>query len=208
MNELSHRATSAARVRCGRWPIPSRNTSSARGCETRAADAWCTGITRSRVPQSSRVGKRCSRYKRSRAQTDCPRYPMAERIVLITAARRSRSSTVVRRSWTPRTVRATPRAPAVRARRANPARRPSVVRIVSSDSAGPAPGRDSTRSSGWTSRPSPPLEISAIRCTRSGWLYANDMAMPPPSEWPTIVTRRCPSTSSRSRSVPAWPPGE
>ena len=39
-------------------------------------------------------------------------------------------------------------------------------------------------------------------------LVGNCMAMPPPSEWPTTVARRWPSTISRSRRLTAKAPSE
>ena len=55
-----------------------------------------------------------------------------------------------------------------------------------------APGSAAPRSSGLTSGPSPPLETSASRSTRSGNCQKNCIATPPPSEWPTIVARPTP----------------
>ena len=70
------------------------------------------------------------------------------------------------------------------------------------------PGSAAERSSGLTSAPSPPLETSARRCTRSGNCQKKTIAMPPPSEWPTIVARSMPRALSRSRITLAWAPSE
>ena len=75
-------------------------------------------------------------------------------------------------------------------------------------SAGEAPGRAATRSSGLTLGPRPPLEISTRRSTWSGNCQKNCIATPPPSEWPTIVASRTPSAASRSRIAAAWAPIE
>ena len=71
-----------------------------------------------------------------------------------------------------------------------------------------APGRAAIRSSGPTSRPRPPEEIRARRSTRSGNCQKYCIAMPPPSEWPTIVARSTPIAESRSRITAAWAPIE
>ena len=66
------------------------------------------------------------------------------------------------------------------------------------------PGTAAMRRSGLTVRPTPPLPTSTRRSQRSGNWYANWAATPPPSEWPTTVTR---STSSTLEEV-AHPVGE
>ena len=53
----------------------------------------------------------------------------------------------------------------------------------------PTPGALSTRSSGLTSLPRPPLHTSTSRSQRSGNWYASCIAMPPPRLWPTKVAR-------------------
>ncbi len=77
--------------------------------------------------------------------------------------------------------------------------------------AGTAPGRrnatsDSapigiaaSRRAGVTSFVTPPQLTNTRRSTICGYWYANCAAMPPPREWPTMVTRSMPSTVSRSR---------
>ena len=71
-----------------------------------------------------------------------------------------------------------------------------------------APGSAAMRRMPWSSRPRPPLETRTSRSIISGKRYENCIATPPPSEWPTSVTRVCSSPMSRSRTSAAYAPGE
>ena len=80
-------------------------------------------------------------------------------------------------------------------RRANPRRSmpASWIQLLQpTASTSSAPGNASRRSRMLTSSPKPPLDTSTSRSQRSGNWYANCIATPPPSDWPTNVARSCP----------------
>ena len=187
-------ANSSAASICAQCPQFGKTCSCALGISLSAAKAPSIGLTRSSRPHVSRVCRRSRCASRqsmpssavSGFQNDIPSSRIASWAPgAVASANRSSTSSSVTRSWLTTIVE-------MKARSAS--RVGFAAKSISrwTPSVGSAWKRFSDR---------PPGPISTSRPTRSGWLRASRIAVPPPRLLPSRCTRSMPSSSS---SATTW----